>query len=322
MVKPRKDLTGIVFGHLTVIEQTDDYIKPNGVHEARWLCECDCENHTRIKLCSWQLGPNKRISCGHCTHDKVQVRNDLTGMTFGRWIVIEQADDYINPSGIHYAQWLCECSCNKHTRKAIRQSTLINKESQSCGCIAQEVASKIHKKYNDYTYSNDYGIGYCHNTGTEFYFDWEDFDKIKDYCWREKITKDGYHSVVADVPHKRKNLPLHQLIVSYKLCDHRNRNSFDNRKSNLRDATKNDNSRNKSLQRNNTSGIIGVSFRQDLQKWRARIVVENKEIYIGTFIYKEDAIRARLKAELEYFGEFAPQQHLFEEYGISINTEE
>lgn len=322
MVKPRKDLTGVVFGHLTVIEQTDDYIKPNGVHEARWLCECDCENHTKIKLCSWQLGPNKRISCGHCPHDKVRVRNDLTGMTFGRWIVIEQADDYINPSGIHYAQWLCECSCNKHTRKVIQQSTLINKESQSCGCIAQEVASKIHKKYNDYTYSNDYGIGYCHNTGTEFYFDWEDFDKIKDYCWREKIAKDGYHSVVADVPHKRKNLPLHQLIVSYKLCDHRNRNSFDNRKSNLRDATKNDNSRNKSLQRNNTSGIIGVSFRQDLQKWRARIVVENKEIYIGTFIYKEDAIRARLKAELEYFGEFAPQQHLFGEYGISINTEE
>lgn len=316
MVKPRKDLTGIIFGHLTVLGQTDDYIKPNGVHEAQWLCECDCENHTRIKLRSWQLGPNKRLSCGSCPRDKVQIRNNLTGMVFGRWTVIQQADDYVNSNGIHYAQWLCECSCDKHTRKVIQQSTLLNKESQSCGCIAKEVASKVHKKYNDYGYSRDYGVGYCHNTGTEFYFDWEDFDKIKEYCWREKISPDGYRSVVADVQHKRKNLPLHQLIVNYKLCDHSNRNPFDNRKSNLRDATTNDNSRNKSIQRNNTSGIIGVSFKKDVQKWRARIVVDNKEIYLGTFVSKENAIKARLQAEVEYFGEFAPQKHLFEQYGI------
>lgn len=246
----------------------------------------------------------------------VKPRKDLTGMVFGRWTVIQQADDYINPSGTHYAQWLCECSCDKHTRKIIQQSTLLNKSSQSCGCITKEVASKMHKKYNIYDYSMNYGIGYCHNTGTEFYFDWEDFDKIKEYCWREKITKDGYHSVVADVRNKRKNLPLHQLIVNYELCDHSNRNPFDNRKSNLRDATKNDNSRNKSLQCNNTSGVTGVSFIKDTQKWRARIVVNNQEIHLGTFVSKEDAIIARLKAEREYYGEFAPQRHLFEEYGI------
>ena len=38
----------------------------------------------------------------------VKPRKDLTGMMFGRWTVIEQADDYINPAGRHYAKWLCE----------------------------------------------------------------------------------------------------------------------------------------------------------------------------------------------------------------------
>ena len=102
-----------------------------------------------------------------------------------------QADDYINPSGIHYARWLCECSCDKHTRKAVAQSILLNGESQSCGCLSKEMASKTHKKYNDYNYSNDYGVGYCHNTGSEFYFDWEDLDKIKNFCWREAVHIDG-----------------------------------------------------------------------------------------------------------------------------------
>lgn len=45
-------------------------------------------------------------------------------------------------------------------------------------------------------------------------------------------------------------------------------------------------------------------------------MVENKEIYLGTFTLKEDATKARLAAEAKYFGEFAPQKHLFEEYGI------
>lgn len=49
---------------------------------------------------------------------------------------------------------------------------------------------------------------------------------------------------------------------------------------------------------------------------RSYIDMNHKRINIGTFNDKNDAIIARLKAEKEYFGEFAPQQHLFEEYGI------
>jgi hypothetical protein len=44
--------------------------------------------------------------------------------------------------------------------------------------------------------------------------------------------------------------------------------------------------------------------------------VNRKQIRLGCFSDKIDAIKARLKAEKEYFGEFAPQQHLFEQYEV------
>lgn len=44
-----------------------------------------------------------------------------------------------------------------------------------------------------------------------------------------------------------------------------------------------------------------------------------KEITIGHYINIQDAVYSRLKAELECYGEFSPQRHLFEEYGINVS---
>ena len=65
MVKVKKDLTGKKFGRLTVLKQIDDYIAPNiGKHYARWLCECDCEHHTRIIVRQSHLKSKHTLSCG------------------------------------------------------------------------------------------------------------------------------------------------------------------------------------------------------------------------------------------------------------------
>ena len=45
-----------------------------------------------------------------------------------------------------------------------------------------------------------------------------------------------------------------------------------------------------------------------------------RENILGSFQNKEDAIKARLQAEATHYGQFAPQRHLFEEYGIRINN--
>ena len=44
MTKPRIDLTNKQFGKLTVIKQVEDYVKPDGRHNTRWLCKCSCED--------------------------------------------------------------------------------------------------------------------------------------------------------------------------------------------------------------------------------------------------------------------------------------
>jgi hypothetical protein len=67
----------------------------------------------------------------------------------------------------------------------------------------------------------------------------------------------------------------------------------------------------------NTSGITGVVWNKGKQKWVAQIQYKNKMRYLGGFINKDDAIYARLQAEQKYFGEFAPQKHLYEQYNIN-----
>jgi hypothetical protein len=61
---------------------------------------------------------------------------------------------------------------------------------------------------------------------------------------------------------------------------------------------------------------MGVNWDNNRSKWRSRIYFDKKRLELGFFANKEEAIYVRLRAEKEYYGEFAPQHHLFEEYGI------
>lgn len=80
--------------------------------------------------------------------------------------------------------------------------------------------------------------------------------------------------------------------------DHINHIREDNRLCNLRAATNQINCRNRSLQTNNTSGVSGVGFKSN--RWVSRIKVDGKEIYLGRFRNKEDAVKTRKDAEIKY----------------------
>lgn len=59
------DLTGQKFGKLTVIKRVEDYILPgSGIHHIQYLCQCDCENHTKIIVLSSNLKTGHTLSCG------------------------------------------------------------------------------------------------------------------------------------------------------------------------------------------------------------------------------------------------------------------
>lgn len=249
----------------------------------------------------------------------VNVKENLIGKQFGLLIVISQADDYVAPrSGKHYAQWLCKCTCKDGNMVVVSGNCLKRKNgTKSCGCITKEKAAqhcRDMRQTNDYDLTKEYGVGWTRNTNNEFYFDLEDYDLISQYCWSEKIDGDGYRTLCA----KDTNGKIIKMtaLLGFKNYDHEDRNPLNNQKNNLRPATISDNMSNRSVFKNNKSGVTGVFWNKNLNKWTAYIKKHNKQYHLGVFEHKEDAIVARLKAEIKYFGEFAPQKHLFKKYGI------
>lgn len=232
---------------------------------------------------------------------------DLSGQRFGKLIVLEVDKNETKKHKGRNVYWKCLCDCGNY--KSIVSGSLTNGTTKSCGCLIIQSSKDRNKKYNTYDLSGEYGIGYT-SKGEEFYFDLEDYGKIKDYCWH--ISGNGY--VQAQKPDK-KRINLHSLILpSTNIVDHINRNKNDCRKSNLRICSYSENNRNNGLKKNNTSGIIGVNWNKTQNKWQARVHMNGKAIHLGFFSDMTEAIKARLLAEQKYYGEFAPQKHLYEKF--------
>lgn len=250
----------------------------------------------------------------------VKVRKDLTGRVFGMLTVIKQADDYVCPNGKHEAQWWCQCECGSKP-VVVRGNYLKSGHTKSCGCLQIKTVSETNSRTNTYELNlideyGEYGVGYCNNSGNQFYFDMEDYELIKNYCWTDHVRKkDGYHSLKALIRGTKKEIKMHQLVFE-KYCDHIDRNPLNNRKYNLRKANFSENVQNRRLEKHNKSGFIGVCWSTKDQKWLSYIVADKKRKILGYYKNKQDAVISRLKAEKEYYKEFAPQQHLFEQYNI------
>lgn len=285
------DLTGQKFGRLTVIKRAENYISPKGQTQTQWLCQCECYGEDSLKIISSSnLKRGKVKSCG-CLPKPIK---DLIGQRFGRLVVIERVGKGKRGDSI----WLCECDCGN--KKEVTGIHLKTGGTQSCGCLQKEIAIKTNKKYNIYDLSGNYGIGYTSNNKS-FYFDLEDYDKIKDYCWRK--NNNGYIETRVD----GKLLRMHRLVMN---CpdnmevDHEFHDEWDNRKEFLRITTHSQNEMNRTLQSNNTSGVTGVCWHKTSEKWMSYIKINQKKIHLGLFDDFNEAVEARKKAEEFYFGEY------------------
>ena len=145
-------------------------------------------------------------------------------------------------------------------------------------------------------------------------YDTIDKQFIGEHSWLFVIPNKANQTGYLRATIKNKHYYLHRLIMEKMLdrkinknerVDHINRDGADNRRSNLRLCSCQQNAFNQGVRKNNTSGYKGVTFKQKNNKWFAAISPNGKRISLGSFDDKENAASAYNQAAIKYFGEFA-----------------
>jgi hypothetical protein len=309
----RKDLSGKRFGSL-VVDCVDE--ERSGDGKVYWWCDCDCGGRKSIQSTSLTRKRGYTKSCGCARNSKsakIKARNthnsypeDITDLKFGRLVVLRKTNmKSVRACDNGAYLWECLCDCGNICYYS-RYNLITPNGVRSCGCLYDDSRYEIAKKYNTYDLDNyDFGIGYCSN-GTYFFFDKEDYDKIKKYSW----WYDGRYVIAHSLDNDKyttKIIRMHRIVMDIKdrediEIDHKNLIRYDCRKTNLRRATSSQNAYNKDYSYMSSTGYVGV--RKENNKWLASIQIEGKTARLGLFNTIEEAIETRKNAELKLFQEF------------------
>lgn len=135
----------------------------------------------------------------------------------------------------------------------------------------------------------------------------EDYDRVRVFKWHAYRDPDSGTWYAASWQSGQK-IKLHRFVLGLRYgealeVDHRDSNGLNNLKTNLRKASHAENMRNRSIQRNNTSGFKGVC--RDRLKWKAYIKSNGKMLHLGVFLKPEDAANAYDVKARQLYGEFA-----------------
>lgn len=117
----KEDLTGKVFGRLTVLQRDAE--------SAKWICKCSCGNITKVTTTHLKSGHTK--SCGCLQKDIASDTHaiDLTGQRFGMLTVVTKDFERSTSQRVF---WICRCDCGN--LKSICTGDLQTHGTISCGC--------------------------------------------------------------------------------------------------------------------------------------------------------------------------------------------
>lgn len=219
-------------------------------------------------------------------------------------VVEKNENDYVNVLEVADKVEIEECVCSRCgiSYKRVKGS---NQKKTVCKKCFYDNRRKKNEKMQ-YTVEN--GIAtFITNNGDAFIVDVEDINRVAQYKW----YLNGHGYIVGWV--NGKSVQLHRFLTGLLDCnseglvtDHINHCKTDNRKSNLRICTHQNNSRNRDSK--------GFNKRSNGKKYKARIGVNGKDIYLGDFATPEQARAVRIiDGEKKYFGEFSSNKHLFDD---------
>ncbi len=142
--------------------------------------------------------------------------------------------------------------------------------------------------------------------GRKAIVDNDDFEYLNQWKWH--YSSYGYAVRTSrNSIYNRIAVYMHREIIKFpsSRVDHIDGNRLNNQKSNLRLCNSYQNIWNSRPHQRNKTGYKGITWESHRKKWRARIGVKGKRVYVGEFQNKDEAIRAYNAKALEYHGEFA-----------------
>lgn len=157
----------------------------------------------------------------------------------------------------------------------------------------------------------DYTNAVCVRTtrGKHVVIDVDDFEFVSSRTWRIHLgwNNTPYATTSVEIGERLRSRSIHRLLMnppSGMVVDHRNRNTLDNRRQNLRICTRTENTRNR-VSRTGTSIYKGVFWVAVRSRWVAKLLHDKKQVWLGAYQTEEEAAEAYNRAAVHYFGEFA-----------------
>ena len=259
------NLTGRMVGHLQVLTRVGEY---RG--EPYWQCLCSCGRECFV-LHSL-LEEEQTLDCG-CVSKRQ--RKNITGQRFGRLT----AEQYLFDNRRKQACWLFRCDCGN--TKVLPVNSVRSNNIRSCGCLRAEKTRQIH--LTDISRKR--------------------FGRLTAVRPTEKRDSSG--SVIWECQCDCGNTCLASVAVlkrgNVRSCGcyyHDSRSQCDQyRKDKIDDTNLSKLVSSKELRADNRSGSTGVYYLERLGKWEAYISFRKKRYHLGVFSSKDDAVKARSRAE-------------------------